>query len=143
MKISSILGMLVFLASQAAVADTCYPFMPDKTSIQGRISMETLPGEGGKPETYFFMNLPAPVCVAPTEKDKMNKTVAEISKIQLRFREAAPAMNQKLQSHMNNDIKCTGSFFSWHTDQHHTPVLMLTKECDPVTPAKTESPEAG
>lgn len=143
-KISSILGILVFFGiSQTVSAADCYPYMPEKVSIQGRVSMETLPVEGGQPETYFFMNLLAPVCAAPTEKDRMNKAVSEISKIQLRFREEAPAMNQKLQSYMNSEIKCSGSLFSWHMPQHHTPVLMLTKECDAVIPAKTPSPEAG
>jgi hypothetical protein len=45
-------------------------------------------------------------------------------------------MNRKLQSYLDGQtIQCSGYFFIWHTDRHHTPVLMYTKECDTVAPA--------
>jgi hypothetical protein len=135
MKTSSILGILVLFASQAAVAGDCYHYMPEKVSIKGRISMETLPGADKKSETYFFLNPAAPLCFTPAADDAMDKPVAGLSKIQLSFREEATAMAQTLQSNIDSEIQCSGYFFSWHTDRHHTPVLMYTKECNPVAPA--------
>ncbi|HEX5055588.1 MAG TPA: DUF4431 domain-containing protein [Gammaproteobacteria bacterium] len=137
MKISSILGIFVFFGfCQTAVAEDCFSYMPDKASIQGRLSIETLSTAEGKTDKYFFMHPSSPVCVAPTAEDGMNKPVHLITKIQLSFRDEAPAMNQKLQSYLDGEtMRCSGYFFSWHTDHHFTPVLMFTKECDPVAPA--------
>lgn len=142
MKIRHLLQTALLLGAwQTASAETCHPYMPEKTTIQGTLSQETLPGppnhksveEGDAPETHFFLNLEPPVCVTPNEGSKANKHVPSISKIQLTFRGETGTMHEKLKPHVGAGVRCAGYFFSWHRPHHHTQVLMMTRECDPIT----------
>jgi hypothetical protein len=133
MKLNSILQMLILLGlSQTTLAETCYPFMPEKATLQGAITQEKPPADAKKPEPYYVMNLAAPICVAPGEKDKTNKRMDGISKVQLNFRGMKQEMFGKLKPHMNGEIKCTGMLFGKHMPHHYTEMLMWTTECEPV-----------
>jgi hypothetical protein len=136
MKPYSILQLLILLGlSQTALAgETCYPFMPEKSTIQGKITQETPPKtkDVAKPEPYYVMNLLKPICVAPSEKDTTNKRVDGISKVQLTFRGMKQEMFAKLKPHLSGGIKCTGMFFGRHMPHHFTELLMWTTECEAV-----------
>jgi hypothetical protein len=135
MKMYSVLQIFILLglSQTASAAETCFPFMPEKSTIQGRITQETPPStkDAAKPEPYYVMNLSTPICVAPSEKDTTNKGSAQgVSKIQLTFRGMKQEMFGKLKPRLLSDeIKCTGSFFYGHMAHHHTRVLMWTQEC--------------
>jgi hypothetical protein len=118
----------IFLAlSSPVLAETCHPFMPDTSTIQGTLTVETL---GEKPESVYFLNLSQPICLAPKEGDKVSKAVASISKIQLRSK--AADLFEKLKPHLKGEVKCTGAFFGRHMPIHHTEVLLWIQECTPV-----------
>jgi hypothetical protein len=127
MKLYAIQILVLLGLSQTASADTCHPFMPDTTTIQGTLTVETL---GEKPESVYFLNLVQPICLAPKEGDKVSKAVASISKIQLRSK--AADLFEKLKPHLKGEVKCTGAFFGRHMPIHHTEVLLWIQECTPL-----------
>jgi hypothetical protein len=134
MKPYSILQLFIlFGLSQSALAgEACYPFMPEKSTIQGKITQETPPGgkDAAKPQAYYVMNLATPICVSPSEKDKTNKRMDGISKVQLNFRGMKQEMFGKLKPHLSGEIKCTGMFFGRHMPHHYTELLIWTTECE-------------
>jgi hypothetical protein len=134
MKIYAALQILILLGlSQTALAETCFPFMPEKSTIQGMVKLETPPKDAAKPEPYYVMHLAKPICLAPGEKDTTNKGVDGISKVQLNFRGMKQEMFGKLKPRlMSDEIKCTGMFFGRHMPHHYTGVLMWTTECEAV-----------
>jgi hypothetical protein len=134
MKLYAIQILILLGLSQSALAEACFPFMPEKSTIQGAIKLETPPGtkDEAKPEPYYVMNLAKPACIAPSEKDTTNKPAHGISKVQLTFRGMKQEMFGKLKPHLSGEIKCTGMFFGRHMPHHHTEVLMWTTECAPV-----------
>src|SRR5688572_10364078 len=118
--------LFLFGLCQTASAETCHPFMPEKSSIQGTLTEEKL---GDKLEPFYFLNLAQPICLAPKEGDETNKPVASISKIQLRSKARE---FEKLKPYLNKEITCTGALFGRHMPTHHTEVLMWGQECEPV-----------
>ncbi len=125
------------MLSAPAFAENCHPMMPEQSSIQGTLSKEVFPGPpnyksieaGDKAETYYFLNLPAPVCLTIKAKDV---AAPSSSKVQLIFSGDALAMYKKLLPHMGAEVRCTGAFFTPHLPRHHAQVLMRVSDCEPV-----------
>jgi hypothetical protein len=144
MKLYSILQLLIFfgLSQTALAAETCFPFMPEKSTIQGKITLEIAPTTKDlpKPEPYYVMNLTKPICVAPSEKDTTNKRTDGISRVQLTFRGMKQEMFGKLKPRLtSSEIICKGMFFHGHMAHHRTKVLMWTTECEAVAAKAPET----
>lgn len=140
---------LILLAlSSPALAGNCHIFMPEKSTVQGALSQETFPGapnyksieDGDKPEIHYFLSLEPSICIDPKEGSKAHKPVSSVSKIQLTFRGETEAMHRKLEPHAGAEVKCAGYFFSSHRPHHHTQILMMTRDCEPVAAESPASP---
>ncbi len=127
----AILTLSVFSTTPATGATPpCLSFEPAVESIAGRLVRKTFAGPpnyesikaGDEAETGWYVALAQPVCFTGTPGDEANgKDVAGIKLVQLVL------MHGEYKTHaalVGKDVKVTGTFFTWQTGHHHTPVLL-------------------
>ena len=111
----------------------CLSYEPTVVKIAGTLTRKTFPGppnyesvrRGDRAETYWFVELHAPVCVTEDKADPdLNPSQDRVGKIQLVL---DPDAYKTYKGLVDGEVVATGSLFGAHTGHHHTPVLLTTK----------------
>ena len=118
-------------ASIVRAGDTqppCLSYEPTQVTIEGSIERKTFPGRpnyesvasGDEPETYWLLNLTAPICVAGPP-DELNSPEEDVSQVQLILNGEQYAQYKHLVGHR---VRATGTLMHSITAHHKTPVLL-------------------
>ena len=106
----------------ACIANTqnanTYKFEPSKSSISGKIVVETFFDANENNENSFILKLDQPIKVVADPNDDLNSTTSNVTKVQL------TTSSVDFSIYKNKKVRCTGTFFSAITAHHHTDVLM-------------------
>ncbi len=124
-----IFSSLVLMAfSIQAAAQDCLSYDTDSVRLTGTISKKTFPGppnyesirKGDKPETYWVLHLPSPVC---TKARADNDAESGVTDLQLILTRKQYALYKKFVGRRER-VTVRGKLSHAITGHHHTPVLM-------------------
>jgi hypothetical protein len=125
-----ILFSTTYSVGQTATSVPCLSYEPTVVKIAGSLERKTVPGppnyesvrNGDKPETYWFVKLSEPICVAEDEKEPdLNPAKKGVGRIQLVLSPDAYAAYKEL---VGKRVVVSGTLFGAITGHHHTPVLL-------------------
>ena len=109
----------------------------NKIQVRGMLSSQTFPGppnyetasSGDLEETYFFITLVRPMCVAKG-KSELEPTVERIESIQLIFDwQTAQSSYKSLRPYLGKTVECSGVLLGQHTAHHHSEVMLTQATC--------------
>jgi Domain of unknown function (DUF4431) len=115
---------------KAASALRCLTYEPSVVKLTGTLVRRTFPGppnyedirHGDRAETYWFIQLSRPVCVAEDrEQSGLNPAKKDIRLVQLVVDDR---MYKQYKGLVGTQIIAAGTLFGEHTGHHHTPVLL-------------------
>ena len=111
----------------------CLSYDPAVVTLSGTLARKTFPGppnyeslkKGDKPETSWFLDLPADICVNvdPAQPD-MNPRQSGIREIQLVL---TPEQYKRSKDMVRSKVVATGTLFGEHTAHHHASVLLTVQ----------------
>lgn len=133
-RVAQSVCILFFLSTgcfgQSEARTNCLSYEPTVVKLSGTLIRKTFPGppnyasvsRGDKPETYWLLNLPQPVCV------DQDKTSADLNPAQKDVRVIQLVVPQKFYKKykqlVGKKIIATGTLFGEFTGHHHTSVLL-------------------
>lgn len=132
MPILTVIMLLVgsLSANAAASAELCFHFEPAPASFVGKLVRKTFPvppnyeniKAGDRPETYWFIELREPICLAGTPGDeRISENVNGVKLVQLLL------VHDEYKTHgqlVGRKVQATGTFTVGISGHHHTPVLL-------------------
>ncbi len=114
-----------------ALAEPCFHFEPAPASLVGKLVRKTFPGPpnyenikaaGDRAETYWFVELREPICLAGTPRDEPRpQDVNDLKLVQLLL------VHNEYKTHgqfVGKIVQATGTFTAGISGHHHTPVLL-------------------
>ena len=116
--------------AQTKSNQVCLSYEPAVVRVNGTLIRKTFPGppnyesvrRGDKPETYWVLDLPRPVCVDQDQRSPdLNPAHKKVSQIQLVL---PPDAYRKYKELIGKQVVATGTLFGRHTGHHHTLVLL-------------------
>lgn len=119
--------------AQSTSTSTCLSYEPAVVKVTGTLTRKTFPGlpnyqsarKGDRPETFWLVELAAPVCVSEDKADPdLNPSQESIGEIQLVL---DPELYKANKALMGGRVIVQGTLFGAHTGHHHTPVLLTVK----------------
>jgi hypothetical protein len=122
--------------AQSTAPYTCLSYEPAVVKVGGTLTRKTFPGppnydsigKGDRAETYWFVELHSPACVAEDKSDPdLNPSQDRIIEVQLILDPTAYKTDKGL---MGRDVIVSGTLFGAHTGHHHTPVLLTVKSIE-------------
>ena len=125
-----VLGISFGPALAQTPTSPCLSYEPGAVKLSGILVRKTFPGppnyedihRGDRPETYWLLNLPQPVCVDEDKRDPdLNPAHDGIRIVQLVLTGEA---YKKYKNLVGKRVVATGTLFCEHTGHHHTPVLL-------------------
>jgi len=118
-------------SGQASSQSHCLSYEPTVVTLSGTLVRKTFPGppdyesvkNGDKPETSWFLELPASLCVNedPTQPD-LNPKRSGVHEIQLILE---PKQYQQHKDIVGSVVNASGTLVGEHTAHHHTSVLLI------------------
>ena len=111
----------------------CLSYEPAVVTVSGTLVRRTFPGppnyesvkKGDKPETSWFLDLPADLCVDEDRaRPDLNPRQSAIREIQLVL---TPEQYQRRKGMVGSKVVATGMLFGEHTAHHHTSVLLMVQ----------------
>jgi hypothetical protein len=114
-----------------AAEETCLKYEPTTIELTGTIKPVTFPGppnyrsvkEGDKPERYWILYLPKPICVDGDPNNNINEAEKNIKSLQLIINDY-----DKYRSLLGQKVTVKGELTHAITGHHHTNVLINVKE---------------
>jgi hypothetical protein len=102
---------------------SCLSYEPSVVELTGTIVRQTSTDGQDRPETYWLLELPQPICVNqdPAEPD-MNYAQEDVRSIQLAFPNGK--MYTTYKALLGKKVIAKGTLFVGMTAHHHTPVLL-------------------
>jgi hypothetical protein len=138
-------GVVILLSltcrfGHAATHRTCLSYEPAVVKVKGTLKRKTYPGppnyeslrNGDKPETYWIVELPQPVCVAEDmAQPDFDPARANVNRIQLVLE---PAMYASYRGLVGRRVTVSGTLFGAITGHHYTPVLLTVRSISSTNP---------
>jgi hypothetical protein len=124
----------MLLAPALALASGCASYT--EAELTGKLVSDTFAGPpnyesieaGDAKETYFFLSLSPPICVAKGQSDSALEPAQDgVVSVQLVLN--GKSTYESLRPFLGKTITCRGSLFASHTGHHHAPVLMWEASC--------------
>ncbi len=120
----------VVMPAQAA-ENKCLKYEPATIELTGNTKRVTFPGppnyesieEGDKPERYWVLYLPNPICVDGDPDNEMNEAEQNVRSLQLIIRDY-----DKYNNLLGRKVTVTGELMHGFTGHHHTDVLVNVKD---------------
>jgi hypothetical protein len=113
----------------------CLQYEPHEVSMTGKLVRRTDPGSpnyesvenGDQPETYFYLELSAPVCTLAASTDPNDPDVAlhDVHLVQLVLDDAA---YKRLRPKLGRRVTLRGTLFAAITGHHHAPLLLQVRK---------------
>lgn len=128
--LSLLLSLIITCPGQAAEGTSCLRYEPSVVKMTGALVRRTFPGppnyesihQGGKPETYWLLDLTQAVCVDEDKAEPdLNPAQKDVRRVQLVLDDKAYKTHKDL---VGKRVVATGTLFGAHTGHHHTPVLL-------------------
>lgn len=107
----------------------CLGWSSRSESVRGTVVRETHPGppnyqsveSGDAPETYWFLQLEAPICIAGVDEDGVEEEESGVDKVQLLL---GPEQYDEFRSFLDREVVATGRLVASQTGHHHASVLL-------------------
>jgi len=125
---------------QSQPRPACLSYEPTVVRLTGMLVRQTFPGppnyrsveQGDRPETYWLLDLPTPMCVGEDKADpELNPEQTGIRRIQLVLQ---PEMFTNPRFLVGESVSIEGTIFGAHTGHHHTPILLTVRTLKRVKP---------
>jgi hypothetical protein len=130
---AALLCMLGAWPIQAEPRPRCLSYEPAVVSLHGTLSRKTFPGppnyesnrKGDKPETAWFLDLRAPICVGEDKLEPdLNQAQDGVRKVQLILKSG---QYQRYKGLIGRKLLAKGTLSQEITAHHHAPLLLTVR----------------